>query len=416
METVKNVITSVTGTGSKLPTRQLGKLGPQVTALGFGAMGLSAFYGTPKPDSERFAVLDAAYEKGELFWDSADVYADNEDLIGQWFKQNPGKRENIFLATKFANRRFPDGKMEVNSSPEYAREACEKSLQRLGVSQIDLYYCHRLNKDTPVEKTVEALVQLQKEGKVKYIGLSECSSDSLRRAYKVAPIQAVQIEYSPFTLDIESKDVKLLETCRELGVAVVAYSPIGRGMITGHIRSPDDFEENDFRRMSPRFSKENFPKNLKLVDEINAIAKKKGCTASQLTLAWLLAQGNDIIPIPGTTRVDRLEENLGALNVKLTSEEELAIRKACEDAEVHGTRYPEAMSTYTVSFVIFCVCYHLTPSYHHLSLAHLDSGCQNRCSLPLFFPVLESDKLSLTIGCVILPVGALFADTVPVSA
>ena len=344
METVKNIVTSVTGTGVKLPTRQLGSMGPQVTAVGFGAMGLSAFYGTPKPDEERFKVFDAAYEKGELFWDSADIYGDNEVLIGKWFKNNPGKREKIFLATKFGNCRTPEGKVRIDSTPEYCKKACEKSLSRLDTSFIDLYYCHRLNKDTPIEKTVEAMAELKKEGKIKYLGLSECSSESLRRAHKVHPISAVQIEYSPFSLDIESPDIKLLETCRELGVTVVAYSPIGRGMISGSIRSPDDFEENDFRRMAPRFSKENFPKNLKLVDEINEIAKNKGVTATQLTLAWLLAQGNDIIPIPGTTKVERLEENLGALNIKLSKEEEQAIRKACENAEVHGSRYPEAMA------------------------------------------------------------------------
>ncbi|TKA65594.1 hypothetical protein B0A49_04875 [Cryomyces minteri] len=321
-----------------LPTRQLGKNGPQVTALGFGCMGLSAFYGAPKLDKERFAVLDKAYALGELHWDSADVYADNEDLLGKWFKQNPGKRDNVFVATKFGFRGFDDGRSEVNSTPEYCREACEKSLKRLGVPYVDLYYCHRLDGKTPVEKTIEAMAQLKKEGKIKYLGLSECSSESLRRAHNVHPISAVQIEYSPFSLDIENPQIGLLQTCRELGVAVVAYSPIGRGMITGHLRSPDDFEDNDFRRLSPRFSKENFPKNLEL-------AKNKGVTASQLTLAWLLAQGDDIIPIPGTTRVDRLEENVGALNVKLTKEEEQAIRKACEDAEVHGGRYPEAMSS-----------------------------------------------------------------------
>ncbi|KAK5014240.1 putative aldo-keto reductase [Cryomyces antarcticus] len=328
-----------------LPTRQLGKNGPQVTALGFGCMGLSAFYGAPKPDNERFAVLDKAYALGELHWDSADVYADNEDLLGKWFKQNPGKRDNVFLATKFANRRFDDGRIEVNSTPEYCREACEKSLERLGLPYVDLYYCHRLDGKTPVEKTVEAMAQLKKEGKIKHLGLSECSSESLRRAHKVHPISAVQIEYSPFSLDIENAQIGLLQTCRELGVAVVAYSPIGRGMLTGHLRSPDDFDDNDFRRLSPRFSKDNFPKNLKLVDRIVELAKNKGVTASQLTLAWLLAQGDDIIPIPGTTRVDRLEENVGALHVKLTKEEEQAIRKACEEAEVHGGRYPEAMSS-----------------------------------------------------------------------
>lgn len=217
-------------------------------------------------------------------------------------------------------------------------------MKRLGVPFIDLYYCHRLDGKTPVEKTVEAMVALKNEGKIKYIGLSECSSDSLRRACKVHHIDAVQIEYSPFSLDIESSQIKLLDTARELGVAVVAYSPIGRGMITGAIRSPDDFEEGDFRKMSPRFSKENFPKNLKLVDQIGELAQKKGVTASQLTLAWLLAQGDDIFPIPGTTKIDRLKENIGALHIKLTKEEEQSIRKACEEAEVAGGRYPEAFS------------------------------------------------------------------------
>lgn len=327
----------------QLPTRPLGKNGPQVTALGFGAMGLSAFYGPPKPDPERMAVLDAAYAEGELFWDSADIYQDNEDLLGAWFKANPGKRDDIFLATKFANKWTDEG-MAVDSTPEYCKASCDKSLKRLGLPYVDLYYCHRLDGTTPVEHTMRAMVELKEEGKIKYIGLSECSADSLRRAHAVHPVSAVQLEYSPFSLDVENAQVKLLETCRELGVALVAYSPIGRGMITGQYRSPDDFEEGDFRRMSPRFSAENFPKNLKLVDEIVELAKKKGVTPSQLTLAWLLAQGEDIIPIPGTTRVDRLKENLGALRVSLTQEEERQIRRACENAEVHGGRYPEAMS------------------------------------------------------------------------
>ena len=193
MEKVKNLVGKVKGTGSKLPTRQLGKNGPQVTALGFGLMGLSAFYGKPKPDEERFKVLDAAYEKGELNWDSADMYMDNEDLLGKWFKANPGKRDNIFLATKFANRRTPEGKVEVNSSPEYCKQACEKSLSRLGVPNIDLYYCHRLNKNTPIEDTVRAMAELKREGKIKYLGLSECSSESLRRACKIEHISAVQV-------------------------------------------------------------------------------------------------------------------------------------------------------------------------------------------------------------------------------
>lgn len=307
-------------------------------------MGLSAFYGAPKPDEERMAVLSHAYEKGERNWDSADMYMDSEDLLGRWFKANPGKRENIFLATKFANKTLPDGSRAVDSTPEYCKEACNKSLSRLGLPFVDLYYAHRLDGKTPVEKTVQAMVELKNEGKIKHLGISECSSDSLRRAHKVHPIAACQIEYSPFSLFIEDETVGLLKTCRELGVAVVAYSPIGRGMISGQLRSPDDFEEGDFRKFAPRFSAENFPKNLELVDKIAAIAKKKDCTTTQLALAWLMAQGEDIIPIPGTTRKDRLDENLGALNVKLSSQEEREIREACEKAEIRGGRYPDAFA------------------------------------------------------------------------
>ncbi|CAF9914602.1 hypothetical protein IMSHALPRED_001957 [Imshaugia aleurites] len=324
-----------------LPTRQLGKDGPQVTALGYGAMGLSAFYGKPESDEDRFRLLDKAYDMGETFWDSADIYSDSEDLIGKWFERT-GKRDDIFLATKFANV-IKDGERMVRSDPEYVREACEKSLKRLGISSIDLYYCHRLDRKTPVEKTVEAMAQLKKEGKIKYLGLSEVSAASLRRAHAVHPISAVQVEYSPFTTDIESPDIALLKTCRELGVATIAYSPLGRGMLTGAYKSPADFEEGDFRSRAPRFSEENFPKNLKLVDEINEIAKKKGCTSGQITLAWLLAQGPDVIPIPGTKKIKYLEENLAALDVNLTSSEIAEIRKAVENAEVHGYRYPEQM-------------------------------------------------------------------------
>lgn len=222
---------------------------------------------------------------------------ESDNIAGAWFKQNPGKRENIFLATKFANRVMDDGSRSVDSSPEYCRSACERSLQRLGLPHIDLYYVHRLDGKTPVEKTVEELKKLKQEGKIKYLGLSECSSETLRRACKVAHIDAVQIEYSPFSLDIETEQIGLMKTCRELGCAIVAYSPIGRGMLGGQIRSPKDFEEGDFRTFAPRFSEENFPKNLKLVDQITELAKKKNCTASQLTLAWELAQGDDIFPV-----------------------------------------------------------------------------------------------------------------------
>ncbi|KAF1835003.1 aldo/keto reductase-like protein, partial [Decorospora gaudefroyi] len=270
-------------------------------------------------------------------------YGDNEDLISKWFQANPEKRANIFLATKFAGRVSDKGEHFFDSSPEYAKQACDKSLKRLGLSQIDLYYCHRVDQKTPIERTVQAMADLVKLGKVKHLGLSEVSSETLRRAHKVHPISAVQVEYSPFALDIESKQIDLLHTCRELGVAVVAYSPLSRGLLTGAFTSPDDFEEGDFRRIAPRFSKENFPKNLKLVDCITDMAKAKGVTPGQLTLAWLMAQGEDIFPIPGTTQRERLEENVDSLKVQLSKEEEQTIRKACSEAEVSGTRYPEAL-------------------------------------------------------------------------
>jgi aryl-alcohol dehydrogenase-like predicted oxidoreductase len=272
------------------------------------------------------------------------MYGDSEELLGKWFKANPEKREDIFLATKFANKISENGSIIVDSSPEYVIEACSKSLSRLGVPSIDLYYCHRLDGKTPIEKTVEALAQLQKEGKIKYLGLSECSAESLRRAHKVHPIAAVQMEYSPFALEVESPQYNLLKTARELGVALVAYSPLGRGFLSGTIKSPDDFDDGDFRTYAPRFSAENFNKNLTLVDQIKAFAEEKSATPSQLTLAWLLAQGGDIFPIPGTTNVDRLKENLGSLEIELTPEEENRIRVACMEVEVAGGRYPEGHS------------------------------------------------------------------------
>ena len=272
-------------------------------------------------------------------------YGDNEDLLGRWFKKNPGKREQIFLATKFAFFVDPKtGERLVRNEPEYIHAACQKSLDRLGIKQIDLYYCHRLQENQPIEVTVREMKKLQDQGKVKYLGLSECSSESLRRACKIAHIDAVQIEYSPFSLDIEDPQIDLLKTCRELGVATVAYSPLGRGFLTGSIRSPADFEEGDFRTFAPRFSKENFHKNLELVDELKEIADKKQCITGQLVLAWLMAQGDDIIPIPGTTRVKNYDENIGSLKVKISKQENDEIRKAIEGAEVQGGRYPEAFS------------------------------------------------------------------------
>jgi hypothetical protein len=329
----------------QIPTRKLGKNGPEVTALGWGAMGLSAFYGKPKPDKERYAVLDHVFNSGCRNWDSSDIYGDSEELLGRWFKKNPGKREQIFLATKFAVTVDPNtGQRQVRNDPEYIEQAIEKSLKRLGVDQVDLYYCHRLQASQPIETTVKAMKKLQDAGKIKYIGLSECSADSLRRACKVVHVDAVQLEYSPFSMDIEDPQIDLLRTCREMGVATVAYSPLGRGFLTGSIRSRDDFEEGDFRRAAPRFSEENFHKNLELVDGLKNLADKKGCTTGQLVLAFLMAQGDDIIPIPGTTRAKNIDENMGSLKVKISKVENDEIRKLISSTEVQGARYPAAVS------------------------------------------------------------------------
>lgn len=325
------------------PTAPLGKNGPPIVRLGLGLAGLSGVYGNSISDSERLAFLDHAYATGLTFWDTADVYGDSEDLLGKWFRANPEKREQIFLATKFGFRFTKDG-VVVDTSPEYVKEACASSLKRLGVISVDLFYAHRVDGKTPIEKTVAAMADLQKEGKIKHLGLSEISAATLKRAQSVHPISAVQAEYSPFALEIETLD--LLRTCRELGVAIVAYSPLGRGMFTGAIRSPQDLGEGDNRKALPRFSKENFPKNLVLVDRLGAMAKDKGVSPAQLALAWLLAQGDDIFPIPGTSNSKRLDENSRAVEVRLTEDEKKAIRKACEEADVTGDRYQkEMMST-----------------------------------------------------------------------
>ncbi|KAI1205061.1 Aldo/keto reductase-like protein [Annulohypoxylon truncatum] len=327
----------------KLLTGQLGKDGPQVPKLGFGLMGLSVGYGKVGSDEERHKILDRAWELGEIFWDTACTYGDSEDLVGKWFKKHPERKRDIFLATKWALglERTPEGAIAitVDSSPENCRTSCERSLKRLGLDSIDLFYCHRFDQKTPVEKTVEAMVQLKKEGKIKYLGLSECSSNTLRRAHAIHPISAVQVEYNPWTLDIENEQgTNLLATCRELGVAVVAYSPLGRGFLTGRYKSPDDFEPTDYRRMVPRYSKENFPKNLELVKKFEAFANAKGHTASQVVLAWIMAQGDDFFPIPGTKSTRYLEENLGALNVTVSAEENKQVRELIGNMQVAGIR------------------------------------------------------------------------------
>lgn len=315
-------------------------------------------------DTTSASVLTKAADLGVTFWDTSDIYGPftNEKLLGKWFADT-GRRGEIFLASKFGNV-FEDGKMVVKGDKGYVKRACRESLDRLGVECIDLYYQHRVDERTPIEETVRAMVELKQEGKIRYLGLSECSARTLRRACAVHPIAAAQMEYSPFALEIESEQTEFLKTARELGVKIVAYSPLGRGFLTNTIKSPKDFEPNDSRanrmysllplqmsggitddeRLDPRFSEENFDDNLKLVQTLADMAEKKGCTSGQLTLAWVLAQGEDFIPIPGTKRVKYLEENAQAVEVKLSKDEESQIRKAIESVGgTKGARYPPAM-------------------------------------------------------------------------
>ncbi|KAI1298002.1 Aldo/keto reductase [Xylaria venustula] len=319
--------------------RQLGKGGPRIPATGFGLMGFSVGYGAAEADEDRFKLLDKAWELGCTNWDTADVYGDSEETIGKWFKLHPERRADIFLATKFGIRYEENGGITVDSSPEYCRKCIEHSLKRLGVEQIDLYYMHRANPKVPIEKTMNALKELVNEGKIKYVGLSEVSSATLRRAHAVHPIHAVQLEYNPWTLDIEGPSgTHILDTCKELGVSVFAYSPLGRGIMTGRFRTAANFGADDARSMLPRYQGENFQKNLKLVDQFVEIAQRKGCTSGQLVLAWLLAQGDNIFVIPGTKKTAYLEENFAASEVTLTDEEEQLLRKLVSESGVSGDR------------------------------------------------------------------------------
>lgn len=329
---------------AKYPQRKIG--GDAVSAQGLGCMGMSFGYtsGGGYNDEAALAVLTRAADLGITFWDTSDIYGPftNERLLGRWFRET-GRRDEIFLASKFGAI-LADGKLTVDGRPEYVRAACEASLARLQTDRLDLYYQHRVDAATPIERTVEAMAALRREGKVRHLGLSECSARTLRRAAAVHPIAAVQLEYSPFALEIESPETGLLAAARELGVAIVAYSPLGRGFLTGAITSRADLDPTDTRANHPRFSEENFAGNLKLVETLATIAKEKQCTPGQLVLAWVLAQGEDFIPIPGTKRVKYLEENAGAVDVKLSAEDDKRIRQAIESVGgTKGARYPPAM-------------------------------------------------------------------------
>ncbi|KAJ5552741.1 hypothetical protein N7494_002119 [Penicillium frequentans] len=324
-----------------LPLRTLGRDGPQVSAVGLGLGSISGFYGPAGTIDEKVALLDHAFATGLRFWDMADVYLDSEDVVGEWAKRS-GNRDDVFLATKFGLLRQPDGTHKFRSDPEHVKAACEKSLQRLGVDTIDLYYCHRVDGVTPIEKTIKAMVELKNQGKIRYLGLSGVSASTLRRAYAVHPITALQMEYSLFTLDIESPASGILSTCRELGVTIVAYCPIGRGILTGRFQSHADLPEGDLRRALPKFSENNFPGVLNIVQKLEDVAKVHGCSPAQVALAWLLAQGADIIPIPGTKTPARMDENAEAGRIQLNNHELQEIRDIVERTEIEGSQYSAA--------------------------------------------------------------------------
>ena len=324
--------------GSEMKTRTLGE-SLQVSQLGLGCMGMSEFYGA-RDDAESIATIHHAIDRGCTFLDTADMYGTgaNEELVGRALK---GRRQQVTLATKFGNRRDPNDpkKRMVDGRPEYVRSACEASLKRLGVEVIDLYYQHRVDANVPIEDTVGAMAELVKQGKVRFLGLSEAAPATVRRAHKVHPITALQTEYSLWTRDPEDE---ILPTVRELGIGFVAYSPLGRGFLTGRFRSPDDLDPDDNRRNHPRWQGENFARNLKLVEAVNAMAKAKGCTPSQLALAWVMAQGEDVVPIPGTKRREYLDQNLGAVEVTLGAADLAKLEAAFPRNVAAGTRYPEA--------------------------------------------------------------------------
>ena len=321
-----------------IPRHQLGAQGLQVSAIGLGCMGMSDFYG-PADDQVSLKVLNRAIDIGVNFLDTADMYGmgSNERLLAQVLKT---RRSEVVLATKFGHVRGPDGAvLRIDGSPEYVKSACEASLQRLGVDHIDLYYQHRVDRKVPIEETVGAMAELVKAGKVRHLGLSEAAAATVRRAAKVHPIAALQSEYSLWSRDVEQE---VLPVCEELGIGLVAYSPLGRGFLTGDIRSVNELDPGDYRRQNPRFQADNLPANLALVEALKEIAKARGCTAAQLALAWLLHRSPHVVPIPGTRSIARLEENAAAAAIALTDVEERKIADVLSERTVAGTRYPSA--------------------------------------------------------------------------
>ena len=311
----------------------------EVSEIGLGCMGMTAFYGH-RDDAESLRTLDRALEMGIYFWDTADMYGPhtNEELVGKALK---GRRDQVVLATKFGIQSDPDDifKRTINGRPEYVKSACDASLQRLGTDYIDLYYQHRVDNDTPIEETVGALKELVEAGKIRHIGLSEAGPQTIERAHAVHPITALQTEYSLWSREPEDE---LIPTLKRLGIGFVPYSPLGRGFLTGQIQSPDDFDEDDYRRKTPRFQGENFDKNLELVRQVERMASARGCTPAQLALAWILAQDENFAPIPGTKKVRRLEENAGAVDIELSSDDLAEIAEVFPMDAAAGTRYPES--------------------------------------------------------------------------